>query len=753
MPRSLKVAPEHIEYVKLSLVRNNFARQQDLAEALMISRDTVSRFFNGKNVSYLNFLEICNQLGLDSKVISFEEENEQKYTAATIYSQANIPHRNYSKFIGRKKALKQLLTYISPHYRQYITFVEGIGGVGKTTLVLETAHLCLEAKLGGSEKIDEVPIPTFDAIIYTSAKETYLTPFGTAKRPIKEASLRAIFQTITETLGDTRIMQEKGVEQVKRVYQRLAQQTTLLIIDNMETIKGNDQEQVLSFLADVPITVQVLITTRERMALYSSIQLESLSEEESLQLIQHEAKEKNIVIAEGQAERLYFRFGGIPLALIYAVGQRAAGYGIKRIIAPSADLPNRFLEDIGYFCFEASISPIRDTVSHKLLLSIALFKKSPSREAITEVAGLSDKAIEVENGLVTLLKLSLIRETEERFTMLSLTREYALAELAKYPEFEKIARERWISWYLKIGQKYGGWDWGNFQIQYDYLNKEWENLEEILSWLGSQQRYEDVKKLWKSIDNFVDIYGYWEARLDWWQWLQEFAYRMADLSTYVEALAAQGWTLILKGGVENEISANTKLKEAWKMKSEVDTSIQINLAISIAVIRKIQAKHHESFKYLNYAKDILNESNLNKKEYTRMKITVDYYICEVLLSLKDYDKSKQMLEQVIEQGKQIEWQRYVNYARNYLADIFIIQEEYLTAENLLKTGLFIAEQNKEKRRIALYQASFARLEKARQNALEAQKWAEKALEKFNREGIQREAEEMIILLQDIAEKL
>ena len=548
MPRSLKVAPEHIEYVKLSLVRNNFTRQQDLAEALMISRDTVSRFFNGKNVSYLNFLEICNQLGLDSKVISFEEENEQNYTIATIYSQTNIPHRSYSKFIGRKKALKQLLTYISPHYRQYITFVEGIGGVGKTTLVLETAHLCLEAKLGGKEKIDEVPIPTFDAIIYTSAKETYLTPFGTAKRPIKEASLRAIFQTITETLGDPRIMQEKGIEQVKRVYQRLAQQTTLLIIDNMETIKGNDQEQVLSFLADVPITVQVLITTRERMALYSSIQLESLSEEESLQLIQHEAKEKNIVIAEGQAERLYLRFGGIPLALIYAVGQRAAGYGIKRIIAPSADLPNRFLEDIGYFCFEASISPIRDTESHKLLLSIALFKKSPSREAIAEVAGLSDKAIEVENGLVMLLKLSLIRETKERFTMLSLTREYALAELAKYPEFEKMARERWINWYLKLGQKYGGWDWENFPIQYDYLNEEWENLEEILSWLGSQQRYEEVKNLWKSIDNFVDIYGYWEARLDWWQWLQEFAYRIADLSTYVEALAAQGWTLILKGG-------------------------------------------------------------------------------------------------------------------------------------------------------------------------------------------------------------
>ena len=189
------------------------------------------------------------------------------------------------------------------------------------------------------------------------------------------------------------------------------------------------------------------------------------------------------------------------------------------------------------------------------------------------------------------------------------------------------------------------------------------------------------------------------------------------------------------------------------MRSEVDASIQINLAISIAVIRKIQAKYHESIEHLDYAKDILNKSNLNEKEYIRMKITIDYYTSEVLLLRKDYDKSKQILEQVIEQGKQIKWQRFVNYARNYLADISIIQKDFSTAENLLKTGLFIAKQNKEERRIALYQASFARLEKARHNTFEAKKLAEKALEKFNREGIQREAEEMKLLLQDIAEEL
>lgn len=70
MPRSLKVAPEHVNTVKLALQRNGFPRQQDLAEELELSRDTVNRFLNGKAVDYLNFLEICRKLALDWKDVA-----------------------------------------------------------------------------------------------------------------------------------------------------------------------------------------------------------------------------------------------------------------------------------------------------------------------------------------------------------------------------------------------------------------------------------------------------------------------------------------------------------------------------------------------------------------------------------------------------------------------------------------------------------------------------------------------------------
>ncbi len=118
MSRSLKIAQKYIDYAKSAFAHSHFARQQDLADDLRLSRDTISRFFNGKPVDHLNFLYICEKLGLNSEEIAARD--------SSYY--CNLPPRDYSLFIGRKKEIKQLLKYISPEYRQYIAIVEGIGG-------------------------------------------------------------------------------------------------------------------------------------------------------------------------------------------------------------------------------------------------------------------------------------------------------------------------------------------------------------------------------------------------------------------------------------------------------------------------------------------------------------------------------------------------------------------------------------------------------------------------------------------------
>lgn len=64
MSRSLQIHPDRVEYVKQKF-RTAMETQQELANALMLSRDTVNAFLNGKKVDRINFLELATRLNLD----------------------------------------------------------------------------------------------------------------------------------------------------------------------------------------------------------------------------------------------------------------------------------------------------------------------------------------------------------------------------------------------------------------------------------------------------------------------------------------------------------------------------------------------------------------------------------------------------------------------------------------------------------------------------------------------------------------
>ncbi|MCU0571347.1 MAG: hypothetical protein MUF49_32880 [Oculatellaceae cyanobacterium Prado106] len=104
---------------------------------------------------------------------------------------------------------------------------------------------------------------------------------------------------------------------------------------------------------------------------------------------------------------------------------------------------------------------------------------------------------------------------------------------------------------------------------------------------------------------------------------------------------------------------------------------------------------------------------------------------------------------VLEKGKVVGWQRFANYAQNFLADIAIVKGNLQDAERLLQSGLGEAKSNSEKRRIAHYQATYARLERAKGNFAQACEWADKALEGFKVEGMAWDAEDMRSLLEEL----
>lgn len=150
----------------------------------------------------------------------------------------NLPRPEHTTFIGRQEEMRRLLELLSPERGANVISVDGIGGVGKTALVLETAYRCLQASTG---EAPDPGIPRFGAIIFTSAKQQRLTSYGILPLFHAQRTLREIFLEITHTLNRQGITLATQEEQFSRVREALSRQRTLLIlIGNTSELQSRD---------------------------------------------------------------------------------------------------------------------------------------------------------------------------------------------------------------------------------------------------------------------------------------------------------------------------------------------------------------------------------------------------------------------------------------------------------------------------------------------------------------------------------
>ncbi|NET90910.1 MAG: helix-turn-helix domain-containing protein [Kamptonema sp. SIO1D9] len=743
--RSLRVAPDKIHQVKAAFSRSVFPTQQAFATEMGMSRDTFSKFLNGKPIDRLNFIELSERLGLNWEEIIPTPEQEaltkfDRQQLCTLPNQ-NLP-RQPNEFIGRERELAQLLAYVSLEYRAPYITVNGIGGVGKTALVMEAAYRCWEYKHG----ISTQETPLFDAIVFTTAKENKLLPGGIVSGLQRQSTLRDIFREIARCLDAPSITHATPDEQLERVRESLSQQKTLLIVDNLETIEN--QNEVLAFLDNLPFTTKAIITTRDVTSRYAPVYLAELPEVDSIRLIEQQATEKVVVLSDEQCQQLYQRFGGVPVALIYAVGQLASQYPFNALVNEAVKLP----DDVARFCFESSVEPLRGEAAHQLLMALSIFASPPVQEAWVTVAGLCADPIEVEKGLAQLLQRSLVREENGRYTMLALTREYALVELAAQQNFKQDAQERWLDWYLKFVQKYGGKDWGKWHIQYDYIEAEWTNLLTVISWCTKHERYQFVRKIGNALWNYLDVYNFWEYGIAFSGWLIERSQGYGELSVLVEAIVWKSWFHMRMGSSEDLSIAEKLLFQGWNLRSHAEEFVSILLRIYLACLYFYKKSYDEALIWIKEAEIFLDylSNNSTQNIFIIYSDTVKHIKALIFCTKGKINSAKYLYEECIEYTKEINWLRGYLNSQYRLADVLVLSSNFSEAENLLANVLSISAQNKDKRLYTLCQKSFAQLEKARGNLEQAKEWGMKALEGCKRLGMTRDAEEILVLLADIS---
>lgn len=402
-------------------------------------------------------------------------ELEQRLRAELPYH--NLPQRDYEQFVGRAKELAELRRLLQPYpkSRAYVITIDGIGGIGKSALALEAAYALRDqfANLPEAER--------FDAIVWVSAKRSYLTADGILERSQAFRTLNDLYAAIAQVLDYPAITRAKAEDQRAIVEEVLRNQRTLLILDNLETV---DDEDLLIFLRELPDPTKAIVTTRHRIDVAHPIRLTGMPHEDTMRLIGQEAARKNVTLSADEQEQLWQRTGGMPLAIVWSIGLMGLG--------GSADTVIRRLgggqSDIARFCFEESVARIRDRDAHKSLMALSLFASDASRESLGVVAGFGDDEFGRDIALEELLRLSLVNKIHDRYGLLPLTQGFVHLEVEQHDEWMRQARQRWVAYYFDFVNQFSGWsqDWRG----HDLVEKDLANIFAVFNYLVTSLRYE-----------------------------------------------------------------------------------------------------------------------------------------------------------------------------------------------------------------------------------------------------------------------
>lgn len=383
----------------------------------------------------------------------------------------NLPQPDYEMFVGREIELAQIHQLLRPHpqSRHYLVVIDGIGGIGKSSLALEVAHHYLR----NNDALP--PAERFDAIIWMSAKRNVLTAEGIKPRRQVMQTLDDIYTAIAVALEQPDITRARPEEQDELVRQTLTRQRTLLIVDNLETV---DDETVLTFLRELPDPTKAIVTTRHRIDIAYPIRLSGMPWNDARHLIQQESQRKQVTLSQSETELLYERTGGIPLALVWSIAQVGFGYSVGAVLHRLGQPTN----DVAHYCFQAAVTQIRQTPAFPLLLALSLFATDATREALGFVTELS--ILDRDEGLVTLEKLSLINKLGHRFSLLPLTHDYCHLLFSEQPDLETRYRERQMEYFLNLmRERHEEKDRGVATIK-----PEIANIRAVIDWCWQEKR-------------------------------------------------------------------------------------------------------------------------------------------------------------------------------------------------------------------------------------------------------------------------
>ncbi len=328
------------------------------------------------------------------------------------------------QLFGVATARARVQALLQAEARPWIIALDGIGGIGKTTLATALAH-------------DFIESGRFVDIGWVSAKHEEFLP-AAGLQPTDRPALDSA--TLTDALL-TQLLEEPPLtatpqEKTRILQQLLKAQPHLIVVDNLESVR--DLEALTPYLCELANPTKFLLTTRFSLRAHAEVYshtLRELSEADTLALLRHEANARGMTaLSEATSEELaaiYAVVGGNPLALKLVVGQ--LGFlSLSQVLTNLAEARGKRVDQLYTYIYWQAWQLLNEN-ERQLFLTMPLAPNA-SFDQLALVSALAEEALQM--ALTHLIERSLVQVTgdlsERHYRLHRLTETFLMTEVLKW---------------------------------------------------------------------------------------------------------------------------------------------------------------------------------------------------------------------------------------------------------------------------------------------------------------------------------